>query len=358
MRKAKNRLAMLMVAVMALSMIPVNISYANPEKLGGSVEPIKNVKASDIAQILNNSSVEQAGGFPAVSGAKGFVPELKNPDINDEMDDEIIVRGIVTEHSGNEHSDLQQASGVPSYYDMRNQSYASKIKVKNQEETRLCWAFAATTAAEINYYHKYGANAASKTLSPLHLGYFTFNRVTDPLQLTRGDQNIIINGKDYKSYGGNISRTLNTLSGWVGYASESTMPFSDRNSSSYSSSKAYQNELILRNAIVLDPQNRTKIKQAIMTYGSVVTDIYMADPYKNYVNSAGVYRQSETTSNHQVTIIGWDDSKSAWIIQNSWGANWDGDGCFYVSYYEPSKEAYVLGGPTLVSDAAIIYICK
>jgi C1A family cysteine protease len=34
--------------------------------------------------------------------------------------------------------------------------------------------------------------------------------------------------------------------------------------------------------------------------------------------------------NHGVTLIGWDDSKNAWLIKNSWGTGW-GDTCGYGS---------------------------
>ena len=36
--------------------------------------------------------------------------------------------------------------------------------------------------------------------------------------------------------------------------------------------------------------------------------------------------------NHAITIVGWDDSKKAYLVKNSWGKKWGQDGYVWVGY--------------------------
>ena len=45
--------------------------------------------------------------------------------------------------------------------------------------------------------------------------------------------------------------------------------------------------------------------------------------------------------NHAVVIVGYDDEGGYWIVRNSWGPTWNGDGHFKVGYGECSIEEYV-----------------
>ena len=95
-----------------------------------------------------------------------------------------------------------------------------------------------------------------------------------------------------------------------------------------------------------------EIKKAICTYGSVSASLNATDLFSNY--ATGVFFETESdysspTSNHAILIIGWDDSKSAWLIKNSWGAtNWGENGYGWVHYGTNNigrRAAWVLAKP-------------
>ena len=76
---------------------------------------------------------------------------------------------------------------------------------------------------------------------------------------------------------------------------------------------------------VLSPE---RIKAALCTHGPVTTRLIVTEEFKAY--TGGIYHQvgghklSVTDPGaHQVVIVGWDDSKGAWLIKNSWVARVD-----------------------------------
>ena len=72
-----------------------------------------------------------------------------------------------------------------------------------------------------------------------------------------------------------------------------------------------------------------KIKEALCRYGPLAADVYAGTAFKHYVG--GVFNErSSNGTDHVVTIIGWDDTKEAWLIKNSWGTDW-GSTCDFGS---------------------------
>lgn len=77
-----------------------------------------------------------------------------------------------------------------------------------------------------------------------------------------------------------------------------------------------------------------EIKKAIVSHGAVMTAIHSS--YKFLVHQGDeVFEEdflSEYEPNHAVNIIGWDDTKEAWLIKNSWGKIWGNNGYAWVKY--------------------------
>jgi cathepsin L len=64
-----------------------------------------------------------------------------------------------------------------------------------------------------------------------------------------------------------------------------------------------------------------QLKTALLEHGPLVVLVHVTDAFKAY--RGGVFNERKRGEvNHAVTLIGWDDSNKAWLLQNSWGDNW------------------------------------
>lgn len=74
-----------------------------------------------------------------------------------------------------------------------------------------------------------------------------------------------------------------------------------------------------------------QLKQALLKYGPLAMPIHGDDCFSVY--QGGVFNgHSAGSPNHVMALIGWDDEKQAWLIKNSWGAEWGEQGFCWVTY--------------------------
>lgn len=73
------------------------------------------------------------------------------------------------------------------------------------------------------------------------------------------------------------------------------------------------------------------MKKALCKYGPLSICLIATPLFKAY--AGGVFNESSTDStNHCVTLVGWNDYYGAWLIKNSWGDGWGINGYMWIAY--------------------------
>lgn len=84
--------------------------------------------------------------------------------------------------------------------------------------------------------------------------------------------------------------------------------------------------------------DRSAIKAALVEKGPLTAALYMGGSF----DSNNVYKcTTSNTPNHAIVLVGYSDAGQYWIVRNSWGSTWHGDGYFKVGYGQCQIEKYV-----------------
>ena len=188
--------------------------------------------------------------------------------------------------------------------------------VKNQGPANVCWVFATYDSLE-------------SFLLPDETWDFSENNMKDLLS-SAYPQGYDRNQDD----GGNTWMSAAYLARWTGPINETNDPYNPYSGVSPTGIPAKKH---VQNVYFIPPRqnstDNTNIKNAILEYGAVTTDLYMDDQNPTIWNQAtgSYYYSGSEDQNHMVTLVGWDDNydrnkfsqvppgNGAFIAENSLG---------------------------------------
>lgn len=189
-------------------------------------------------------------------------------------------------------------------FDWRN--LGKVTPVRNQGGCGSCWAFA--------------------VLGPLESSYLIRNAST----IDSSEQYVLSNSGAGSCAGGNRAQANQFLVA-KGTATEAVVPYTATNGAPNSAIPTPYDAVATGfvDASVQIP-SVPKIKQALCQYGPLSVSVRATPAFQAY--KSGVFNeQSPDNTNHAITLIGWDDSKGAWLIKNSWGTGWGMSGYMWIS---------------------------
>lgn len=250
-----------------------------------------------------------------------------------------------------EESFTRRRAILPSSYNAVNSGFVTRVK--SQGESGVCWAFAAMSLMESDSIAKGYKTLSQADFSEAHHTWFAgMGRAENKNDLAYGDGYYV---EEPYLRGGNWKISAASLARWTGAANESEFPFYDGsldNMGNYPESERYNTSA---GVIIESAQSLTTaedIKQWILDHGSVTAAFYYDDNCYNY--STASYCTQTPGTNHQITVVGWDDNYSAskfgsackpsgngaWICKNSWTSYWGDSGYFRISYYDASLSMF------------------
>lgn len=264
--------------------------------------------------------------------------------------------------SGNMAEAIIQGEDVyPETYDNRD----NLPNLRSQNPHGTCWAHAAIAMCEADAI-KQGLAGTDVDLSEAQLAYFMYHYPVDEYGNTEGDDVSYDprqgdpNRKVDWDAGGNTIFSQHAMMNWIGAAEESVVPYSTFGSVP-DISTAYADSFRVRDTRDLSlSKGIGAAKEVIMKHGAlaIAYKALVSGAYNSTYNS--YYCPIQDSTNHAVTVVGWDDSFSrynfnnipegdgAWLVRNSWVvAGPDSpfynseNGYFWLSYYDRTLIDYV-----------------
>lgn len=379
----KKLQTVILAAVIAFTSIPVNVSATEVTEI--SVEDAVNLPEdnnfadNDLEVSANDLSSDTNADLDSdLVTEDSFFGFKLNPVSKDELNREIEelkenssvpVIDLSEKNENDLDADTANYAGMVDYVsNISNMTFAAKYdprslglvtSVKNQGPWGLCWDYAGLSTIESSLI-KTGLANSTIDLSELHVAYadyfFNKDKTTDSFTT-------------YCNNGGNDYHYLPYMANGYGPVLESTVPWQEPTdnftlSDDILHSHTFELQKYYITRLDSSDLNIKSVKYLVSNYGATTISLYMY-----YTNGWGFKEAGSVngdasfyfpkyinTSNHALSIVGWDDNypatnfgvtapgNGAWLVKNSYGGGDTrlGSGYMWVSYYDGSMTGDVI----------------
>ncbi|MEI6289452.1 MAG: C1 family peptidase [Chloroflexota bacterium] len=213
--------------------------------------------------------------------------------------------------------DNLQAMALPTSFDWRTQGVVPPVR--NQGGCGSCWAFGTVAVME----------------SAVKIGGGPLTDLSEQFLLSCNNSGWSCNGGLTASMYHTTSLAKSQSS--IGAVLESDKPYTATNGTCSISLphpyKASNWQFIVASEFTMPTVDQ--IKTAIYTYGPITAGVCAGSGWNTY--TGGVFSTDETSqcggsTNHQIVLVGWDDSTQTWILRNSWGSGWGNGGYMNIKW--------------------------
>lgn len=226
---------------------------------------------------------------------------------------------------------------LPSRFDWRDQVSPPFPRVKDQGYCGACWAFATTSVLEwaIKIHDGDWVDLSTQWLLACNTELFMHDCDGGFIQLR-------------------YFKDKTDLCGDSGAVLENDYPYTGRDDDC---NCPYTHHYWIRDhgslSTFLNMPSVEQIKAVLYEHGPLACYVMTSKSFVAY--TGGVYNDVKEDKffdmpDHAVVIIGWDDAKNAWLIQNSWGEYWGTNGYGYMQYgvdFIGSSASWVVYGDEL-----------
>ena len=209
----------------------------------------------------------------------------------------------------------QGVQALPSSLDWRNNGGNYATPIRDQGSCGSCWAFATTAATE---------SAVILTLG------------TPGTDLNLAEQ-ILVSCSGQGSCGGGYIHSTSTYIRDTGLPLESCYSYTATNGNCSSACANWQSSTYKITGLSSVTQLVDSIKNALYTYGPLVTTMDVYQDFFNYRSGIYSYVSGSKAGGHAILVIGYDDGGQYFTCKNSWGTWWGESGYFRIAYSQLSS---------------------